>query len=146
MTTTLCRTPVRASMPANLVGVSVCESPPRLDCQAGWGAVRGENQKQNVVLGVQPIGCDLQRLGQGVDRCTSALLGIVLHVDRASVEAVRYDLCRASSLASKHALVAEKAEGHHTDLVSILDSVHRRDRWRDGQDNGEVRRAEQRDP
>ena len=53
---------------------------------------------------------------------------------------------RASSLASKHALVAEKAEGHHTDLVSILDSVHRRDRWRDGQDNGEERRAEQRDP
>ena len=34
--------------------------PPRLDCKAGAGAVRGENQKQNVVLGVRPIGCHLQ--------------------------------------------------------------------------------------
>src|SRR6266404_3210586 len=137
MTTTLCRTPVRASIPANLVGVSVFESRPALIARpAGEPCeVRIKNrtsfsasnplaatcndlarasivalppflefQQQNVVLGVQPIGCDLQRLGQGVDRCTSALLGIVLHVDRASVEAVRYDLCRASSLASKHAL------------------------------------------
>src|SRR6266851_3462112 len=120
--------------------------PPRLDCQAGWGAVRGENQKQNVVLGVQPIGCDLQRLGQGVDRCTSALLGIVLHVDRASVEAVRYDLCRASSLASKHALVAEKAEGHHAHLASILNGAHRRNRRRDDQNKSDERRGEPADP
>jgi len=34
-----------------------------------------------------------------------------LHVDRAAPETARYDLCGAGRLTSKHALVAEKAEG-----------------------------------
>ena len=34
--------------------------PPCFDCKAGGGAVRGENQKQNIVLDVHLIGCRLQ--------------------------------------------------------------------------------------
>jgi len=34
--------------------------PPGFDCKAGGRAMRGENQKQNVVLGVHSIGCRLQ--------------------------------------------------------------------------------------
>jgi hypothetical protein len=51
-----------------------------------------------------------------------------LHVDRAAPETARYDLCCVGRLASKHALIAEKAEGHHAHLASILNGVHRRNR------------------
>ena len=46
--------------------------PSRFDCEAGAGTVRGENNKQNVLLGVHPIGCSLQCHGQALDRCASA--------------------------------------------------------------------------
>src|ERR1700676_3536468 len=42
----------------------------------------------------------------------------------------------------KHALIAEKAEGHHAHLASILNGVHRRNRWRNGQHKSGERRAE----
>src|SRR5258706_11716370 len=48
----------------------------------------------------------------------------------------------AGRLASKHALIAEKAEGHHAHLASILNGVHWRNRRRDGQHKSEKRRAE----
>jgi hypothetical protein len=47
-----------------------------------------------------------------------------LHWLRTAPETARYDLCGAGCLASKHALIAEKAEGHHAHLVSIPDGVH----------------------
>src|SRR5882672_5323617 len=120
--------------------------PPRLDCKAGAGAVRGENQKQNVVVGVHPIGRRLQGHGQAFNRCTSAFLRIVLHIDRAAPETARYDLCCTGRLASKHALIAEKAEGHYAHLASILNGVHRRNRRRDRQNESDERRAEPADP
>src|SRR5258707_13734182 len=48
----------------------------------------------------------------------------------------------AGRLASKHALIAEKAEGHHAHLASILNGVHWRNPRRDGQHKSEKRRAE----
>src|SRR5207244_4218647 len=62
--------------------------------------------------------------------------------DRAASETARYDLCCARRLASKHALIAEKAEGHHAHLASILNGVHQRNRRRNGQHKSEEGRAE----
>jgi hypothetical protein len=84
----------------------------------------------------------LQGHGQAFNRCTSAFLRIVLHVDRAAPETARYDLCCTRRLASKHALIAEKAEGHHAHLASILNGVHRRNRRRNGQHKSDYRRAD----
>ena len=123
MTTTLCRTLVNANMSARLSGVSSCVSRPALTARPAREPCE-VNQKQNVVLGVHPIGCRLQCLGQTLDRCASAFLRIVLHVDRTAPETARYHLCGAGCLASKHALIAEKAKGHHAHLVSIPDGVH----------------------
>ena len=65
-----------------------------------------------------------------------------MHVDRAVPEAVRYDLSCAGRLASKYALIAEKAEGHHAHLASIFNGVRRRNRRRNGQNKSDERRAE----
>jgi len=108
--------------------------------------VRGENQKQNVVVGVHPVGRRLQGHGQAFNRCTSAFLRIVLHVDRGAPETARYDPCCAGRLVSKHALIAEKAEGHHAHLASILDGVHRRNRRRNDQNKSNERSADPADP
>ena len=124
MTTTLCRTPVKASMSARLSGVSSCVSRPALTARPAREPCEVRIKKQNVVLGVHPIGCRLQRHGQALDRCTSAFLRIVLHVDRTVPKTARYDLCGAGRLASKHALIAEKAEGHHAHPVSTPGGVH----------------------
>jgi hypothetical protein len=48
-----------------------------------------------------------------------------LQLDRAVPEAARYDLRCAGRLAFKHASIAEKAEGHHAHLASILNGVRR---------------------
>jgi len=69
-----------------------------------------------------------------------------LHFDRAAPETARYDLCCAGPLASKHALIAEKAEGHHAHLASLVNGVHLRNRRRDGQNKSDKRRAEPADP
>src|SRR5437764_6331957 len=44
--------------------------PPRLDCKAVGRAMGGKNQKENIFVGIQAVGCDLQRPSQGFDRCT----------------------------------------------------------------------------
>jgi hypothetical protein len=54
MTTTLYRTCPRQHV-GEIRRRERLRKPPRLDCKAG-GAVRGENQKQNVVVGIHPIG------------------------------------------------------------------------------------------
>jgi len=46
-----------ASMPSNLGLHERTAASPCFDCKAGGGAVRGEYQKQNIVLGVHPLGC-----------------------------------------------------------------------------------------
>ena len=61
-------------------------------------------------------------------------------------ETARYDLCCTIRLASKHALIAEKAEGHHAHLVSIPNGVDRRNQHPDGQSEGDDRYAEPADP
>jgi hypothetical protein len=57
-------------------------------------------------------------------------------------ETARYDLCGAGCLAPKHALIAEKAEGHYAHLMSIPDGVYDRNRRRDDQSQGNEPRAE----
>jgi hypothetical protein len=52
----------------------------------------------------------------------------------------------AAPVPSKHALIAEKAEGHHAHLASTLNGVHRRTRRRDSQSQSDQRCAEQADP
>src|SRR5882724_8054257 len=146
MTTTLCRTPRPRQHVGEIRRRERLREPPCFDCKAGAGAVRGEYQKQNIVLGVHPIGCHLQGRGQAFDRCTSASLRIVLHLDRAVPEAVRYDLRCAGRLAFKHALIAEKAEGHYAHLASILNGARRRNRRHDDQNKSDDRRPEPTDP
>jgi hypothetical protein len=51
----------------------------------------------------------------------------------------------AGRLASKHALIAEKAEGHHAHLMSIPNGVHHPNGRRDDQSQYEPR-TEQADP
>ena len=50
--------------------------------------------------------------------------------------------CAAPVASFKHALIAEKAEGHHADLANTLDGVHRRTRRRDSQNQSEERCSE----
>jgi hypothetical protein len=83
---------------------------------------------------------------KGFDRCTSAFLRIVLHVDRAAAETARYDLRCTGCLPSKYALIAEKAKGHHADFASTLDGVHRRTRRQDNQNHRDERCSEPADP
>jgi hypothetical protein len=72
---------------------------------------------------------------EGFDRCTSALLRIVLHVDWVAPETARYDLCCAGRLVSKHTLIAEKAEGHYAHLARVLNRVQGRSRRHDRQNS-----------
>src|SRR5689334_23717563 len=119
----------------------LCE-PPRLDCKAVWRAMRGENQKENILLGIQALGYRLQRPGQSFDRCISAFLRIVLHVGWASLETTGYDLSCARRLGSEHVLIAEQAKGHNTHLSSVLNSMYRRNQRPDRQKKSDERRAE----
>ncbi len=141
MTTTLCRTPRPRQHVGEIRRRERLREPPCFDCKAGAGAVRGEYQKQNIVLGVHPIGCHLQGRGQAFDRCTSASLRVVLHLDRAVPEAVRYDLRCAGRLAFKHALIPKKAERHYAHLASILNGMRRGNRRREDQNKSDERRA-----
>src|SRR6185312_14284401 len=79
-------------------------------------------------------------------RCTSALPGIVPHVDRASLETAGYDLRSPGRLGSKNALIAVQAEGHHANLSGIRSSMHRRNQRPDDQNKSNKRRAEPPDP
>jgi len=58
--------------------------------------VRGENQKQNVVLGVIPLAALASTLARPSIVCTSAFLRIVLHVDRAAPETAATPVLRRS--------------------------------------------------
>src|SRR3974390_3404109 len=107
MTTTLCRTPVSASMLASLDGVSVCVSRPALTARPAREPCEVRIKNRTSFLGVHPIGCRLQCHRQALDRCASAFLRVVLHVDWTAPETARNDLCGAGRLASKHALIAE---------------------------------------
>jgi hypothetical protein len=93
-----------------------------------------------------PLAAACNDMASGFDRCTSAVLRIVLHVDRAAPETARYNLRCTTRLSFKHALIAEKAEGHHADLANTLDGVHRRTRRRDSQNQSEERCSEPADP
>src|SRR5262245_25230038 len=145
MITTLCRTPVRASMSASLDGVSVCmsrpaltASPARVPCE-----VRIKNNMSlSASISLAAACNDVARVSIV---CTSAFFRIVLHVDRTAPETVRHDLCCTGRLPSKHALIAEKAEGHHADLASTLNGVHRPGQ-RDSQNQSDERCREPADP
>jgi len=99
-------------------------------------------KKENVFLSIQAVGCRLQRPGQRFDRCISALLGIVLHIDRASPKTASYDLSCTGRLGSKHALIPVQAKGHHADLSSVLNSMYRSNQRPDGQKKSDERRTE----
>jgi len=146
MTTTLCRTRVRASMAARLDGVSVCVSRPALTARPAGEPCEVRIKNRTSFSASIPLAATCNDMARGFDRCTSAFLRIVLHGDRAAPETARYDLCCAGRLASKHALIAEKAEGHHAHLASILNGVHRRNRRRDRQTESDERRTEPADP
>ena len=80
-----------------------------------------------------PLAAACNNISRNSLNCLTAFFRIVSHIDRATPETAGYDLCCTSRLASKHALIAEKTEGHHAHLVNIPNGVHRRNQHLDGQ-------------
>src|SRR5467141_3162942 len=146
MITTLCRTPVRASMSARFDGVSVCVSRPALTARpAGEPCeVRIKNRMSFSVS--NPLAATCSDLASASIVAPPPFFELYCTSIGPLPKTARYNLCCAGRLASEHALIAEKAEGHHAHLASILDGVHRRNRRRDRQNESDERRAEPADP
>src|SRR6202048_4740000 len=140
MTTTLYRMPVRASMSARLDGVRVCVSRPALTARPAREPCEVRIKNRMSLSAAIPLAA--ARKDRARPSIVAAPPFFVLHVDRAAPETARDDPGCAGRLASKYALIAEKAEGHYAHLASIFNGVHRRNRPRDGQNKKEERRDE----
>src|SRR3979490_3422342 len=135
MTTTLYRMPVRASMSARLDGVRVCVSRPALTARPAR----------------EP--CEVRIKNRMSFSASIPLAAACKYMARPSIVAPPpfFELyCtligplpkRPATTCAAPALIAEKAEGPHAHLASILNGGHRRNRQRNGQHKSEERRAE----
>jgi len=127
VTTTLCRTRVPRQPGGEIRRREVWE-PPALNARPR-GAVRGENQKQNVVSrpSWMPLGNDMASVSIVAPPPFFELYCTVIGRSRNG----RYDLCCAGRLASKHALIAEKDEGTPRSPCEHPNGVHARNRRRE---------------
>src|SRR3979490_3325911 len=142
MTTTLCRTPIRASMSGRFDGVSVCVSRPALTARPGGEPCEVRIKNRTSFSASIPLAAtcnDMARVSIVAPPpffelyCT--LIGPLPKRPATTCDAPVASLLNTP-------LIAEKAEGHHAHLASILNGVHRRNRRRDGQHKSEEWRAE----
>jgi hypothetical protein len=124
MTTTLCRTPVNANMSARLSGVSSCVSGPALTARPAREPCEVRIKNKTSFSASIPLAAACNAMARAWIVAPPPFFE--LYCTLIGPLPKRLALCCAGCLASKHALIAEKAEGHHAHLVSIPDDVDRR--------------------
>src|SRR3984893_8292436 len=142
MTTTLYRMPVRASMSARLDGVSVCVSRPALTARPAREPCEVRIKNRMSLSAAIPLAA--ARKDRARPSIVAAPPFFELYCTLIGPLPKRPATTRAAPvrLASKYALIAEKAEGHYAHLTSIFNGVRRRNRRRNGQNKSDERRAE----
>src|SRR5258708_14535732 len=118
MTTSLYRMPVRASISARLDGVRVCVSRPALTARPAREPCEVRIKNRMSFSASIPLAAACKYMARPSIVAPPPFFELYCTLIGAAPETACYDLCCAGRLASKHALIAEKAEGHHTHLAS----------------------------
>src|SRR5216683_2520081 len=142
MTTTLCRTPVRASMSERLDGVSVCVSRPAFTARPAREPCEVRIKNRTSFSASIPSAATCNDMA----RVSIVAPPPFLELYCTLIGPLPKRPATTCAAALNHPLIAEKAEGHHAHLASILNGVHRPNRRRDRQNESDERRAEPADP